>query len=112
MGSTVRLRASRFRDRLLALSALYASCGQVEQPRLVKEAVAPSGVIIEPFGLPLPFGSFSQDASQASSDPTIHRLEGIEFAVLEVVKPPPQNRIDSRNNALQTLAIGSAGSFA
>ena len=38
MGSTVRLRASRFRDRLLALSALYASCGQVEQPGLVKEA--------------------------------------------------------------------------
>src|ERR1700723_846688 len=30
--------ASRFRDRLLALSALYASCGQVEQPGLVKEA--------------------------------------------------------------------------
>src|SRR5580693_4509718 len=38
MGSTVRLRASRFRDRLLALSALYASCGQVEQLGLVKEA--------------------------------------------------------------------------
>src|SRR5580692_3369898 len=38
MGSTVRLRASRFRDRLLALSALYASCGQVERPGLVKEA--------------------------------------------------------------------------
>ena len=96
----------------MALSALYASCGQVEQPGLVKEAVAPSGVIIDPFGLPLPFGSFSQDASQASSDPTIHGLERIQFAVLEVVKPPPQYRIDSRNDARQTLAVGSAGSFA
>src|SRR5580704_2511746 len=71
-----------------------------------------SGVIIDPFGLPLPFGSFSQDASQASSDPTIHGLERIQFGVLEVVKPPPQYRIDSRNDARQTLAVGSAGSFA
>src|ERR1700744_3375960 len=112
MGSTVRLRASRFRDRLLALSALYAGCGQVEQPGLVKEAVSPSGVIVDSFGLPLSFGPLSQDASQSSSNPTIHRLEGIEFAVLEVVIPPPQNRIDSCNDALQTLAVGSAGSFA
>ena len=112
MGSTVRLRASRFRDRLLALSALYSSCGQVEQPGLVKEAVAPSGVIINSFGLPLSFSSFSQDASQSASDPTIHVLEGIEFTILEVVIPPPQYRIDSCNDALQTLAVGSAGSFA
>src|SRR6201996_5936922 len=89
MGSTVRLRASRFRDRLLALSALYASCGQVEQPGLVKEAVAPSGVIVNSFGLPFSFGSLSQDASQSSSDPTVHVLEGIEFAVLEVVTTSP-----------------------
>ncbi len=96
----------------MALSALYTSCGQVEQPGLVKEAVAPSGVIMDSFGFPLSFGSLSQDASQSSSDPTIHGLECIEFAVSEVVIPPPQNRIDSCNNALQTLAVGSAGSLA
>src|ERR1700735_813492 len=89
---------------------LYSGCGQVEQPGLVKEAVAPFGVIVNPFGLPLSFGTFSQDASQSSPDPAVHRLECIAFAVAEVVKPSPQYRIDSRNDARKTLAVGSAGS--
>jgi hypothetical protein len=94
----------------VALSAVYSSCGQVEQPGLVKEAVGPPGVIIKSFGLTLSFGSFSQDASQSSSDPPVHCLECIKFAVLEVVKPPPQDRIDSCNDALQALAVVSASS--
>ena len=95
----------------MALSAGDPSCSQVKQPGLVKEAVGPS-LVIESFGLAPSFGSFSQDASQPASDPAVHTLKRVEFAMPEVVVPPPQDRINFPNDAFQALAVGSASSLA
>ena len=95
MGSTVRLRL-RCRGLLIdfgAIGPFCSGCSQVKQPGLVKEAVGPSGVILESFGLPFSFDSFSQDASQSSSDPTVHCLECIPLAIPKVVKLNHPRRI-------------------
>ena len=47
----------------MALSALSVSCGQVEQPRLLEEAIGPALVVGPAFSFTFSFGSFAQDAA-------------------------------------------------
>jgi len=79
----------------VALSAFIPSCGQVVQPGLVEEAIGLSAVVWFAFGFSFSFGSFSQDASQSSSDPAVHALECIALTVPEVDIPSSQYRTPS-----------------
>ena len=58
-GLTLRLRVSNFHQRPQALFAHCSSCGQIEQPGFVEEAVGPPAMIESAFGLTLSFDSFA-----------------------------------------------------
>ena len=47
----------------MALSALSVSCGQVEQPRLLEEAVGPALMVGPAFSFAFSFGAFAQDTA-------------------------------------------------
>jgi hypothetical protein len=83
-------------------------CCQVEQPGLVKEAVAPPLVILGS-GPAFLLGTFSQEASQSSPDPAVYALQRIQLAKAEVVVSPPQDRIYPPDDALQTLSVVASG---
>jgi hypothetical protein len=60
-GLTLRLRVSNFHQshRRYLLFTHCSSCGQIEQPGFVEEAVGPPAMIESAFGLTLSFDSFA-----------------------------------------------------
>ena len=80
---------------------------QAEKPKLVKIGVRPS-LMIKAAASPFSASVFAQNAAQAHANPFVHGLEDAPMAVLEVLEPAPQGRVDTGDYCRQALALRPA----
>src|SRR5688572_23263543 len=80
---------------------------QTEKPKLVKIGVRPS-LMIEAATSPFSASVFAQNAAQAHPNPFVHGFEDAPMAVLEVLEPAPQCRIDAGDYCRHALALRPA----
>ena len=79
-----------------------------EQPKLLKEATWPP-MMIEADAAPAAPQPMPQDTAQSHPHPRIDRAKRVRPAVFEVLKPPPEQRIEIGHDRREAVTVRAAG---